>query len=238
MDKAHIIAEIKRTAAANGGMALGRERFFHETGIKQADWIGRYWVRWGDAIREAGYEPNRLQVRYPEEMLLERYIGLMRELGRFPVNAELLMKERSDETFPSHGTFARLGSKQKLAAKLLEYCALRSGYEDVVTLCDGMVKGTPPVHRSKEADAQFGFVYLIRSGRYYKVGHSNAGGRRERELAIQLPEKTKTVHAIRTDDPAGIEGYWHKRFEAKRKNGEWFELSSGDVAAFTRRKFM
>ncbi len=37
MDKAHIIAEIKRTAAANGGMALGRERFFHETGIKQAD---------------------------------------------------------------------------------------------------------------------------------------------------------------------------------------------------------
>src|SRR6266851_4806062 len=176
MDKAHIIAEIKRTAAANGGMALGRERFFHETGIKQADWIGRYWVRWGDAIREAGYEPNRLQVRYPEEMLLERYIGLMRELGRFPVNAELLMKERSDETFPSHGTFARLGSKQKLAAKLLEYCALRSGYEDVVTLCDGMVKGTPPVHRSKEADAQFGFVYLIRSGRFIKLAIATPSG--------------------------------------------------------------
>ena len=85
---------------------------------------------------------------------------------------------------------------------------------------------------------QDGFVYLIKSGRFYKIGKTNAAGRREYELDIQLPESVKTIHVIRTDDPGGIEAYWHKRFEEKRKKGEWFELTGADVAAFRRRKFM
>jgi hypothetical protein len=34
MTKAHIIDEIERTAEANGGQALGRQRFYAETGIR------------------------------------------------------------------------------------------------------------------------------------------------------------------------------------------------------------
>jgi hypothetical protein len=78
----------------------------------------------------------------------------------------------------------------------------------------------------------------MKSGRYFKIGRANSASRREYELAIQLPEKVRTVHVIRTDDPPGIEAYWHKRFESKRKNGEWFALDAADVAAFKRRRFM
>jgi hypothetical protein len=83
-----------------------------------------------------------------------------------------------------------------------------------------------------------GYVYLLRSGKHYKIGRSNAVGRRERELAIQLPRKDAILHKIATDDPAGIEFYWHRRFESCRGNGEWLNLTAEDVAAFRRRKYM
>ena len=63
-------------------------------------------------------------------------------------------------------------------------------------------------------------------------------GRREYEIALQLPEKEKLIHTIKTDDPVGIEEYWHKRFDEYRANGEWFALTPKEVNAFSRRKFM
>jgi hypothetical protein len=46
----------------------------------------------------------------------------------------------------------------------------------------------------------------------------------------------KTIHSIETDDPIGVETYWHSRFSAKRGEGEWFELSPEDIKAFKRWK--
>jgi Meiotically up-regulated gene 113 len=239
--KMQILDEIKRLARANGGKAPGRERFESETGTKSSEWYPHYWLRWGDALVEAGFSPNKFQKAYDEELLLEKYIGLIRELKHVPVHGEVRRKEKEDPTFPSHTVFDRFGGKHKLVARVLDYCKERRDCDDIVEICSNLSSaGTQPQRLEKGSSGPdvVGFVYLIKFGHHYKIGRTNALGRREYELGIQLPEKARTVHVIKTDDPAGIETYWHKRFEAKRGNGEWFDLTSEDIRAFKRRKFM
>ena len=79
-----------------------------------------------------------------------------------------------------------------------------------------------------------GEVYLFKSGRHYKIGKTKDTVRRGSEIRIQLPEKLSLIHSIKTDDPSGIESYWHNRFESKRMEGEWFDLNSADIRAFKR----
>jgi hypothetical protein len=238
MNKQHILAEIRRTAETNGGKALGHREFCNVTGIKDADWSGRFWARWSDAVREAGFEPNSMSVAYTEDALLGKLAQLARELGKVPVWSEVALARRRDDTFPTEKTYRRFGGKAKLVRRLIEYCEAHPDFEDVAQLCKRVeMPAGPALVEEAEEDIEFGFVYLIKSGRHHKIGRSNAAGRREREIALQLPEKAKTVHVIRTDDPPGIEAYWHRRFAEKRLNGEWFELTDADVRAFKRRKF-
>jgi hypothetical protein len=240
MNKAHILQEIRRTAAANGGLPLGSRRFAAETGIQEGDWFGVYWARWSDALREAGYGPNKFTERYEVGELLEKYARLAVELGRLPVKGDLRLRTRNDPEFPHETTFARLGTKSSFLKRLAGYCEGRKGYEDVLRWCNEYSPRKQDVapQPSLDRDVIIGFVYLLKSGRFYKIGKTNAAGRRQYELSIQLPERAETIHVIRTDDPIGIEAYWHKRFEVKRLNGEWFDLDAADVGAFKRRKFM
>ena len=239
MDKQHILDEIKRTAAENGSKPLGINRFQTETGIKSSDWYGKYWARWNDALREAGFVPNKLQEAYPEDFLMEKLCAFIRELGHFPVSSELRLKAHQDKTFPASRTIEkRFGNKQACIKKIIAYCEPRK-LDDIIKLCNSEVSTEPlEQERSVENNEEVGFVYLIKYGQHYKIGRTNAVGRREREIALQLPEKTKLIHSIKTDDPVGIEAYWHGRFEKRRANGEWFALTSYDITAFRRRKFM
>lgn len=239
MNKAYIIQEIKRTAEANGGAPLGVRRFLSETGIMVSDWEGIHWARWSDAIREAGFAPNQLSAAYDDSILLEKYARLARELSRLPSHRDLRLKAHTDSCFPSDKVFRRFGSKLELTRRLIDYCRSHDEYGDVIRLCEGYSPRTREAAEDNGSqEEEIGFVYLIKSGRFYKIGMTNAVGRRAYELAIQLPERARVIHSIRTDDPSGIEAYWHKRFEAKRANGEWFELGAADITAFKRRKFM
>jgi hypothetical protein len=235
--KNHILEEIQRTASENGGTALGKGRFLAETGIKESDWSGKYWTRWSEAIAEAGFSPNKLNQALSDDQLLGALAKFVQELGHFPVDAELRMKARNDKGFPSTSTLKRYGGKSGVAARLLEFATERE-LPDVAGICGPVAVQEVAVAEKISTEEPFGFVYLLRSGKFHKIGRSNAVGRRERELAIQLPEKATLVHSIKTDDPAGIEDYWHRRFRDRRKNGEWFALTVADVTVFRRRRFM
>jgi hypothetical protein len=58
MNKDTILREIRRTAAENGGLPVGSRKFAQLTDIHPADWSGKLWARWGDALQEAGFAGN------------------------------------------------------------------------------------------------------------------------------------------------------------------------------------
>jgi hypothetical protein len=250
--KRYILCEIKRITEVNGGVPPGVENFRQETGIKSSDWRGKIWPRWRDALREAGFRPNELQTAYDDDFLIGKFIELSRELGHFPVAEEIKIKARTDHNFPWHSTFARLGRKRELAAKILSYCKKHSDYKDIEILCSSFVEKANEQNEAEEfgvgslenvSDAtKEGYVYLalLKLGREkrYKIGKAVLVERRRDQISLQLPEDLELLHSISTDDAYGIENYWHRRFAAKNTKGEWFLLSRKDVEAFKRRKFM
>ena len=235
LTKQDIINAIQKAAKENGGKPLGMGRFEKETGIKTYEWK-KYWARIGDAQKEAGFMPNELQGAYTEEFILEKVIIVMRKLGKFPTYDELALEKNNDAEFPTRNVFTNFGSKLKLAEKLLEYCKDKTDCDDVVKLCEPILEKLNEKENFDDSNQNqsIGAVYLFKHGKFYKIGKTNDTVRRGNELKIQLPENLDLIHEIKTDDPSGIEAYWHKRFEAKRMNGEWFDLNSADLKAFKR----
>lgn len=232
LTKKHILSEIRRTASK--GVALGKERFQKETGIKESDWSGIFWTRWGDAVQEAGFEPNALQEALPDEHLLQCFVNIIRYLGHFPTCAELKLKCRQEPDLPSHNTFNRIGQKAERARRVVEFYAFQDSFADVADLAAPFAASSEPTHTDTEdvAVESFGFVYLMKSRKYYKIGKSLSAGKRAYEIQLKLPEELKLIHKIKTDDLTGIEAYWHRRFADKRMRGEWFNLTRQDVAVF------
>lgn len=239
MSKRAILDEIKRLAVAAGGKPLGEVAFRKETGIQKSTWWPHYWVNWGDALVEAGYPRNAFVTAIDEKVLLEYYAKLVKELGHPPVHGELGRQKQIDPSFPSDKVFLRFGSKDKLVQAVLAFCESQSDYGDVIDICrrylDDSGQRRPRATKTK-TEVPLGYVYLIKSGRHHKIGRTNSIGRREWELGIKIPIPPKTIHYIKTDDPVGVERYWHERFAAKRGEGEWFDLSPEDVTAFKRWK--
>jgi len=246
--KQHILNEIKRTAEKNGGKPLGKGSFFNETGIRESDWSGKRWNNWngwGNAQEEAGYTRNRLQGAYDQDFLIQSLIALIRELSNFPLETELRREAARNKNFPATVTFRkRLGNKNEKIKKVLAFCRQNPDeYQDILEICEPLIVETVSDEddfsgfKEKENES-FGFVYLMKSGKHYKIGRTNSLDRRQYEIGMQLPEKIEPVHSIRTDDPSGIEAYWHNRFKEKHLNGEWFNLTASDVRIFKKRKFM
>lgn len=118
-----------------------------------------------------------------------------------------------------------------LAQRVAAFAKEHPEHASVIPLCKSDVDDPDDT-----ASSANGYVYLVEDGRRYKIGRTRSVEDRIPELSNQSSHRIDLVHKIATDDPPGIEKYWHERFADKRKYGEWFDLDVRDVAAFRRRK--
>lgn len=232
--KDKIISEIQRLALELGE-APGNRTFLSETGIKESEWKGIFWARWGDALLDAGLQPNDIQKRHEDEFLLRKYCEATLHFNKPPTKPEMRMYSKQVDGFPSYTTMQkRFGSMANIRQRARTWAGENEAFSAVVHLiqpADVTTRSdTTPVNTD-------GWVYLLQSGAHYKIGRSQELERRVKQISVALPEKVELVHSIKTDDPSGIETYWHNRFKEKRLNGEWFALSLSEVRAFKRRKF-
>lgn len=76
-----------------------------------------------------------------------------------------------------------------------------------------------------------GYVYLLQSPTgFYKIGRAINPANRLKTFSVHLPFEVEYICLIQTDDMIGLELELHRRFAAKRGNGEWFALDDADVA--------
>jgi len=230
----HIIKEIRRLAEGNGGQPPGEIAFVRETGIASHQWRGKMWARWSDALVEAGFRPNKWTERLDSDEVLNGVIAACRHYGRWPTRSEIQLHRQGEPSIPSDLAIRRHFGRQSGLIAALRKRAEDPAYADIGLMLPEIPE---PLDRSTTGPSADGFVYLIRSGDFYKIGRSDDLERRVKQIAVALPDKAVLVHSIRTDDPPGIEAYWHRRFADHRANGEWFRLTSLDVSAFRKRKF-
>lgn len=88
-----------------------------------------------------------------------------------------------------------------------------------------------PTHPKRRAFASgAGFVYLAKSGDFYKIGLAVNVEERLKALRTSSPYPIALLHTIRTPNMRRLEMTLHRAYAHKRAQGEWFALELADVA--------
>lgn len=237
MTPEEIVCEIQRLARENGGKPLGERLFLANVGLtRSALWTAGFSC-YSDALIASGFSKNQLNSVSQPDVVLASLIDLIRKIGRFPTKGHIKVTRAQDKSFPSYEAFLTVagGAFSNLPSVALQYCQA-NGISDIEHLLPRSTDRTTPKEKAASRSVA-GYVYLLKHGQHYKIGRSNDTARRRREISLLLPQEPEHIHIIETDDPEGIEAYWHRRFASKRVRGEWFTLTSEDIAAFKRRRY-
>lgn len=228
-ERAKVIAELT-TMAAQLGRTPGHYLFQKNSTCRERCWK-QYWARWSDVVRDAGLTPNVRSPRHTDDLMLEKLAECARALKRIPSFGDLHVWRENGHEIPRYPAYlAHFGSKRELVRRLKQWA-------DASPDRAGIAAMIPEIDLTP-APAPAGWVYLLRLGSRFKIGCSRVVERRWHRIRNLLPDGASLIHVIETDDPLGVEAYWHRRFESQRTHGEWFKLTPEHVAAFKRRKTM
>ncbi len=239
MTKDLVAQRIYALAKERGGH-VSLDAFLSETGIKDKWLRTQPWFEgWNNLLQELGLATKSFQVPRSQPEAIARAVGaLIAREGKWPTEDELVRERRRDDAFPSLKVIRPLRKSGALAELIVRAAASDATLASAAAIASSNLPIEPALDVSLANERVRGYVYMLRSGRRYKIGKSNDPSRRWREVRLELPDETHQVHTIPTDDPSGIETYWHQRFATKRvRNTEFFELDAADVQAFKRRSY-
>lgn len=80
----------------------------------------------------------------------------------------------------------------------------------------------------KKPVEQVGYIYLVKSNQYYKIGRSKNVPERVKQLGL-ITHPVDLVCKARVQPVIKIEADLHEQFSYARYRGEWFKLSQEDV---------
>jgi hypothetical protein len=237
MRKETIVKAYKDMVSIYNGKVIGEHVFRKYSKISSGYWQGRYWRSWSEFQAELGFKPNVPNTRIPNEVLLRRYAELALELKKIPTHIDLILRRKADRTFPDSSTFWHLGTKEKRLASLAAFCEGKPEFAFVLELIRRYREKKERARERRPSRNVQGIVYLARQGSGYKLGRIHASGGQHSLESYTLANRADTVHAIDTDDPAGIEFYWRRRFRLRRQGRDSFRLTDQDLNAFRYRRF-
>ncbi len=240
MTKSEAIQLIRRLAPVHDGRVSFRV-FVREAGVPEQSIRHEPWfTRWNLLVAESGFAPTEFDTaRIPDEQVAASVGELIKRLRKLPTQDEYYREKKHDSSFPTLKVIKRVEASGRLKSLLRTLHDRDPEYDVVRSIAERMSDVDDAMERSTNDSARVqGYVYMHRSGRKYKIGFTNSPVRRFREVRLELPDETIQVHAIATDDPSGIEKYWHGRFKEKRiRDTEFFLLDADDVRAFKRRTY-
>lgn len=80
-----------------------------------------------------------------------------------------------------------------------------------------------------------GFIYLIRSGDFHKIGIATDMDARLSSLQTGNPHSLEVILCFEFDDPRPVEKKLHGEFASRSHTGEWFSLDNSDVELVKQR---
>jgi Meiotically Up-regulated Gene 113 (MUG113) protein len=76
----------------------------------------------------------------------------------------------------------------------------------------------------------WGSVYIIRCGKFYKVGRTNGSVEaRMKQLQAGNPIRLELICTLPDPTPSRIERIIHTAYKAQRVSGEWFNFTAMDI---------
>jgi len=189
-----VLAELRRMAI--NGEAPGLNAFLKV--VPGPSWRGRFWARYSDLVREAGFEPRGPNIAQDASLLFERLVPLIRKLGRWPTEPEQQIERHLDSTFPSVQTMrARFGSRAEVIAKVRDHCSHRPDLADVEEILRSNDQRTDSASGDVARRGRLGSVYLMKSGKRHKIGFTYAIYRRANEIRLPAPRGIHTRPLLR-----------------------------------------